>query len=79
MNKKKIARQLHGPHSLPMVDLKTKLITFDDRMKQVRIIQKDSKGRPLGHIDFLDYKEDEGFYYLKKYRPNWLEILKTLW
>ena len=76
---KKTAKKLYGPNSLPMVELKTKQITFDDRMQQVRIIEKDNHGKPLGKITFLDYKDDDGFYYLKKYRPNWLEIAKNLW
>lgn len=62
---------------LPKVVLKTKLITFDDRLQQVRIIEKTSTGYD-GPMRFLNYRDDDGFFYVKKYRPNdWIHVIKV--
>ena len=71
---------------LPTIDLKTKSITFDDRLQQVRIIKRTRQSRksascfngnwPTGEILFLNYKDDDGFYYVKKYREDWANIIK---
>jgi len=61
---------------LPKVELKTKLITFDDRLQQVRIIQRVSSGFH-GEISFLNYNDDDGFYYMKKYRADWANIIEV--
>jgi len=60
---------------LPTISLKTKSITFDDRLQQVRIIEKVKDGY-LGRIDFLDYEDDRGFFYLKKYREDWQDVIR---
>jgi len=62
---------------LPSIQLKTRMITFDDRLQQVRILDKDARGRiKHGPIRFLNYRDDDGFYYVKKYRKNWQHIIK---
>ena len=69
----------NGPNMLPHVELKTKSITFDDRLQQVRVIEKDAHGRlkhGFGSIKFLNYRDDDGFYYVKKYRPNWDSVVR---
>jgi hypothetical protein len=64
-----------GPRELPSVCLKTKKITFDDRLQQVRIIEKTSSGYD-GRMHFLNYQDDNGFRLLKKYRPNdWIHVI----
>lgn len=64
-------------NELPNIQLKTKMITFDDRLQQARILEKDIKGH-IRHtpIKFLNYKDDDGFYYVKKYRKDWMDIIK---
>jgi hypothetical protein len=60
---------------LPTINLKTRIITFDDRLQQVRVVEKTKSGRP-GAIRFLNYHDDDGFRYLKKYRKNWIEVIR---
>jgi hypothetical protein len=63
-------------NTLPMIDLKTKQIFFDDRLQQCRIITKTKNGH--GPIRFLNYNDDDGFYYMKKYRPNeWMSVINV--
>ena len=59
------------------IKLKTKSITFDDRLQQVRIIAKTSTGYD-GPMRFLNYKDDDGFFYLKKYREqdDWIKVIR---
>ena len=46
------------------VRLKTRWITFDDRLNQVRVVHL-----PIpGPIEFHDYGSEKGLYYLKKYK-----------
>lgn len=71
---------------LPTIHLKTRKITFDDRLQQVRIVSmsrpsKRSASSFNGHwehgpIRFLNYKDDDGFRYVKKYRKNWADIIR---
>lgn len=71
---------------LPTIHLKTRSITFDDRLQQVRVIHRTrpskrsasmfSGGWPTGKIEFLNYNDDKGFYYMKKYRPKeWMKVI----
>lgn len=60
--------------TMKTIKLKTRMITFDDRLQQVRIIEKTSKGYH-GKIKFLNYRDDDGFRYLKKYRKNWIDVI----
>ena len=55
---------------LPHVHLSKVIIWFDDRLQQVRIIKNQR-----GEIRFLNYRDDDGFYYVKKYRKNWADIV----
>ena len=64
-------------NELPKVELKTKLITFDDRLQQVRVIAKDTHGRARGAIRFLNYDDDDGFRYVKKYRMDWASVIRV--
>jgi hypothetical protein len=68
-----------SPGELPSIRLKTRMITFDDRLQQVRVIHKagpNDKGYN-GRIEFLNYKyDDKAFYYLKKYRKNWMDVIR---
>ncbi len=71
--------KIHGPNQLPQVRLKTRLITFDDRLRQVRVIHKSGRRLPAvpsqggydGKIEFHNYKSDKGLKYINKYRPSW--------
>ena len=68
---------LGSPRELPSVQLKTKMITFDDRLQQVRVLGKNKDGS-ISHtipIQFLNYNDDDGFYYVKKYRKDWASII----
>ena len=71
---------MDGPIELPSVQLKTKMITFDDRLQQVRVLAKKRNGQ-LSHgmmsIRFLNYNDDDGFYYVKKYRKDWASIIEV--
>lgn len=58
-------------HELPKVVLKTKIIYFDDRLQQVRIQHIKPNG-DYGRIEFLNYADDDGFYYMKKYTTDWV-------
>ena len=60
---------------LPTIRLKTRTITFDDRLQQVRIMYG-HRMPPTGGIRMLNYKDDAGFRYLKKYRKNWQQIIR---
>lgn len=63
---------------LPSKTLKTRMITFDDRLQQVRVLKKTRSGS-LSHslmgIKFMNYKDDDGFYYVKKYRKDWANVI----
>lgn len=73
-------------NALPSVRLKTRIITFDDRLQEVRIqrLSRPSKRSassfngywPVGPIRFLKYKDDDGFRYLKKYRKDWMNVIR---
>jgi hypothetical protein len=73
-------------NQLPTIRLKTRVITFDDRLQQVRIVRMSSPSKrsarsfagywPVGKIRFLDYKSDDGFRYLKKYRKDWSKAIQ---
>jgi len=73
-------------NELPTIRLKTRKITFDDRLQQVRIQRMSSPNRrsasafngywPVGKIRMLNYKDDDGFRYLKRYRKNWEKIIR---
>lgn len=69
--KKMIQATRSQPNELLNVKLKSRMITFDDRMQQVRVVHKASpkdKGY-MGHIEFLSYKNDDKAYkYIMKYR-----------
>jgi len=66
-----------GPRELPSVCLKTKKIVFDDRLQQVRIVERTASGYD-GRIRFLNYNDDDGFRYMKKYRPDeWIHVIKV--
>ena len=74
----KIAK-IHGPYQLPQVRLKTRLITFDDRLRQVRVIHKSGRKSPVvpsqngydGMIEFYPYTSKKGLMYIQRYRPSW--------
>jgi hypothetical protein len=62
-------------NQLPTIKLKTRAITFDDRLQQVRVIERVASGYH-GKIRFLNYKDDDGFRYVKKYRKDWHKIIR---
>jgi len=68
-------------NSLPCVEMKTRTITFDDRLQQVRILHKDTRTgkyfKGFNSIEFLKYKDDVGFRYVKRYRENWADIVRV--
>lgn len=51
--------------TLKSIRLKTRIITFDDKLKQVRLIHLQNN-QPKG-IKFYDYDSLKGQMYLKKY------------
>ena len=72
---KMIQATRNQPNELLNVKLKTRMITFDDRMQQVRVVHKASpkdKGY-FGFIEFLDYRDDKAYHYILKYRREELK------
>jgi len=64
---------------LPTIHLKTRDITFDDRLQQVRVLKKNKKGQfshGMKSIEFLNYRDDEGYRLVRKYRQDWADIIK---
>jgi hypothetical protein len=49
--------------ALQTIHLKTRSITFDDRLQQVRVVQKGRK-----KIEFHSYTDARGWFYIKKYK-----------
>lgn len=68
--KPKWRKYLNRGMNLPTFDLKTRRITFDDRLRQIRIIE--NNGSPanngyMGGMDFIPYDSEKGDTYLMKY------------
>lgn len=63
-------------NALPTFRLKTRAITFDDRLQQVRIVKYNRPGAKPSQIRFLSYRDDAGFRYLQKYRKDWAKAIR---
>jgi hypothetical protein len=58
--------------------LKTKFISFNDDLQQVRIINKEKSSKLSSMTEFYDYKSSKGISYVKKYRHNWRDIINEV-
>lgn len=74
--KPKYRKFLNRNMDLPTLDLKTRRITFDDRLQQVRVIHKTKNGY-VGMIEFLNYRDDPGFNLMKRYRTDWFKVIRV--
>lgn len=55
-------------YALPTLHLKTRIIVFDDRLRQVRVQHLDKHGRiKIGGLEFHDYDSDKGFNIRKRH------------
>lgn len=81
MVKPSMRRLLNTAMDLPTFDLKTRRITFDDRLQQVRVIQRVSLSQGnngyMGRMEFIPYDSDTGFNLLKRYfGDNWVNRVR---